>query len=223
MMAGFIFNGVAYANPVCETLEECRSLRAHLHDQLVNQDSKEVRKILVSHLDLVNTRIEELLGEPSEPETRTTKTGAVFTRDRSHPDLGDAWRDPSGLIWGDIVKNEDGTVRKMVQSSEWMKESGGSLPEGELGAEEYCESIGARLPLKEEFTRLREYMGAQPGTLEGYSHHDDKVLPNLKNYWFWSSSLYPNNSVAYFFFGNYGGIGSGGLSFKGAVRCVVER
>lgn len=61
MVAGFILNGNVHANPVCETLEECRSLRSHLLEQLVEQDSKEVRKILASHLDLVNTRIEDLL------------------------------------------------------------------------------------------------------------------------------------------------------------------
>ncbi|MEK7791052.1 MAG: hypothetical protein AAB309_05455, partial [Deltaproteobacteria bacterium] len=52
--------------------------RKHLHEQLVGADSKEVRKILVSHLDLVNARIEELLSQPTEPETRTTTTGAGF-------------------------------------------------------------------------------------------------------------------------------------------------
>ena len=225
MVAGFILSGNAHANPVCGTLEECRSLRNHLHESLVEQDSKEVRKTLVFNLDLVNSRIEELLGQPTEPETRTTETGAVFTRDRSHSELGDAWRDESGLIWGDIVRNEDGSIRKMVQSSEYMKEIGSPLPEGKLGAKEYCESIGARLPSKEEFTQLREYMGARTGTPKGYSHHDDKILPNLKNHWFWSSSVYPDNACsAYDFYGTDGVIYYGNRVNDGdAVRCVVGR
>jgi len=226
MVAGFILSGDAFSKPVCGTLDKCRSLRNHLHEQLVDQDSKEVRKILVSHLNLVNARIEELLSQSTEPETRTTHTGAVFTRDRSHVALNEAWRDPKGLIWGDIVKNEDGSIRYMVQSSEYMKKIGRPLPDGQLGAEEYCKSIGARLPTQEEFTRLREYMGARSGTHEGYSHHDDKILPNLNGHWFWSSSVYPSNTdyaygfsgtdgyIVYYYYRYYNG---------GAVRCVVGR
>ena len=56
--------------------------------------------VLVSRPHLVNAGIKGLLLQPTEPETRTTKTGAVFTRDDGQPKLGDAWRDPSGLIWG---------------------------------------------------------------------------------------------------------------------------
>lgn len=154
-------------------------------------------------------------------EKRTTDTGAVFTRDRSHAALGEAWRDPDGLVWGDIVKNENGSARYMVQSSEYMKEIGKSLPNRTLGAKEYCERIGARLPSREEFTRLREYMGAQSGTDRGYS---PQVLPNLSDRWFWSSSVYPNVSdVAYFFYGRYGYIYNYYRKYNYAVRCVVDR
>jgi len=225
VLAGFILSGDAFSNPVCGTLDECRSLRNHLHEQLVDQDSKEVRKILVSHLNLVNARIEELLSQSTEPETRTTHTGAVFTRDRSHVALNEAWRDPKGLIWGDIVKNEDGSIRYMVQSSEYMKKIGRPLPDGQLGAEEYCKSIGARLPTQEEFTRLREYMGARSGTHEGYSHHDDKILPNLNGHWFWSSSVDPYvTGFAYDFNGTVGYVGFDYRdNYDDAVRCVVVR
>ena len=71
----------------------------------------------------------------------------VFTRDRSIPALGKAWKDPSGMIWGDIVRTALGTVNEMDYSS----------------AVEYCKRINAKLPSKEDFVRLREYMGAIPG------------------------------------------------------------
>ena len=113
----------------------------------------------------------------------------------------------------------------MVHSSEYMKQLGRPLPEGQLGAKEYCESIGARLPSIEEFISLREDMGAQPETNEGYSHHNDKILPNLSGYWFWSSSVYPDNSPygAYDFNGSFGDIGYGYRIYYVAVRCVVGR
>lgn len=166
-----------------------------------------------------------ILSGDAYAERRMTNTGHVFIRDIDHPALGDAWRDESGLIWGDIVRDENGYVRYMVQSSEYMKDLGRPLPNDHLGAKEYCESISARLPSKEEFTRLREYMGAQPGTPEGYSHHHNKVLPNLSGYWFWSSSVDPNNSdYAYFFYGGYGDIDHDLRNYfnYGAVRCVVS-
>jgi hypothetical protein len=161
-----------------------------------------------------------------DPEKRTTNTGHDFIRDISHPKLGEAWRDESGLIWGDIMKNGDGSVRKMVQSSEYMKQIGRPLPDGRLGAKEYCESIGARLPSEVEFTQLREYMGARSGRYEEYSHHDDKILPNLKNYRFWSSSVDPNPNYSdyAFAFGGYNGdIFYYYRSRVSAVRCVVGR
>ena len=149
-------------------------------------------------------------------EERETKTGAVFTCDDSYPDLGEAWRDPSGLIWGDTVKETDGTIHGM----------------NHYNAIAYCDSIDARLPSKEEFIQFRQYMGAQPERLMGYSHHDDKILPNLKSYRFWSSSVDPDNiDLAYDFNGDDGFIYYGfrnfddskrsGGDYYGAVRCVV--
>ena len=145
-----------------------------------------------------------------DPEKRTTKTGAVFIRDRSLPALGEAWRDPRGLIWGDIIKRADGTgtVRSMNHDN----------------ATAYCDSIEARLPTKEEFIQLREYMGARAGTDEGYSHHDNQVLPNLSGHWFWSSSVSPDSADYFYDFSRpYGGVDYHVRNLKNAVRCVVGR
>ncbi len=174
----------------------------------------------------------------SKPEIRKTETGFVFIRDMSVPKLGEAWRDESGMIWGDIARNRDGSILYTVQSSKYeneLREKLGKpkLAEGTLGAKEYCESIGAQLPSgklltgKSDFERLREYMGADKGTLgwmipEGYK---PQVLPNLEHF-FWSSSVSPDDSfyAYYFFFGRNGGIyyfNRSNDSFS--VRCVVPR
>ncbi len=159
----------------------------------------------------------------------------AFTSDASFPALGEAWKDPSGMIWGDIVK-KDGHPVLMNQYQ----------------ANSYCKSIAAELPSKEEFVRLREYMGAHHGNDENYNRvgaeikpgYTPQVLPNLseKNY-FWTSSICPLDtdsssiscphgtkyasgdfgSFGYVFNSNSGFIGSGysgGVTFS--VRCVMK-
>src|SRR4051812_35489268 len=70
----------------------------------------------------------------------------VFTRDRRFPALGEAWRDPDGMTWGDLAKDSNGTILHM----------------SEPAAAEHCKSIGADLPTRTDFIRLRGYMGASP-------------------------------------------------------------
>ncbi|MBI1860437.1 MAG: DUF1566 domain-containing protein [Deltaproteobacteria bacterium] len=127
--------------------------------------------------------------------------------------FGEAWLDPSGMTWGDIVNKEDG-------SPEYMKHK---------DADQYCKSIGAELPSREDFVRLREYMGAKSGTYDGYA---PQVLPNLTDSkgtsnFFWSSSIHPDypDDVASTFNGHSGRIGYGGRDHANvhSVRCVVPR
>lgn len=140
-------------------------------------------------------------------ERRETNRGAVFTCDTSHSDLGEAWRAPNGLIWGDIVKKTDGTIHHMDHDE----------------ATNYCGSIAAYLPSDEEFIQLREYMGARSGSAEGYSA---QALPNLSGHWFWSSSVgltRTHDDFASFFVGDNGMLGklvSDAIFFRIAVRCV---
>ena len=134
----------------------------------------------------------------------------VFTRDRSIPALGKAWKDPSGMIWGDIVRTALGTVNEMDYSS----------------AVEYCKRINAKLPSKEDFVRLREYMGAIPG---GYfpevpPGYKPQVLRHLSRHFFWSSSI-PERDIsdAYIFDGRSGSIGLGSrYYYDNALRCVSK-
>ena len=104
---------------------------------------------------------------------RAPNTGAVFTRDTSIPSLGEAFRDPSGLIWGSMVLA-----------------SGKPNYKTRFDAKIYCQAGGARLPTIEEFLQLANYLGR--GTSQGYSPFlsDGKTdfLPGLSETWFWTNS-----------------------------------
>jgi hypothetical protein len=173
--------GQAKADPICNTIQECRQMRSQ-----------------------IESRIRELQNG-DEQMTRTTITGAVFTKitDREH--FEGAWQDQSGMIWGNTVKNANGSDRGMNQ----------------IQATEYCQSIGAQLPSREDFARLREYMGAQSGTYRrGYL---PQILPGLADNWYWSSSFFPSDSnYAFIFVGYDGDIHDGNRLNFSAVRCVTR-
>lgn len=156
----------------------------------------------------------------STATTRQTNSGHIFTQDHSLPALGDAWRDESGMIWGDIVWGDDGLELFMDQYQ----------------AEKYCQNIGAELPSRGDFARLRSYMGATEDSSTGYS---PQILPHLslgpsveEAYRFWTSSIDPFNDDpyflspydAYFFDGLYGAFGADARNdndhFGYLVRCV---
>ncbi len=187
----------ASAQVLCSDLSECRSLR-----------------------DRVNASIAELKGAlPTRIAYGANGQETTFTRDTSIAALGEAWRDPSGMIWGDIVKNDDHSIRYMDQYQ----------------ATTYCKSIGATLPSLEDFARLRRYMGATTAASEhsgwGYT---PQVLPNLVrtpngrivSNSFWSSSVHPGDSSdAYAFNGRSGDFGYDDRDFVGGftARCVARR
>ena len=100
---------------------------------------------------------------------------------------------------------------------------------GDKDAVDYCKNIGAELPSREDFVRLREYMGAKAGTNDGYA---PQVLPNLtdakgnSNYFWSSSSVHPDYSIfAYDFNGRSGYIDNfyRDNANDNSVRCVVPR
>ena len=128
--------------------------------------------------------------------------GAKYTFTQvSHPKAGVGWRDPSGLIWYDRAKEN------MNQRA----------------AERYCNDLGLRLPTREEFEQLGQYMGASRSSDGHYSYKgfQPQVLPNLEGYWFWSSSVYPSYAYyAYYFYASNGGFASDYRNFSYSVRCV---
>ncbi len=150
-------------------------------------------------------------------ETRRTTTGAVFTR-VTRSGFGESWRDPSGMIWGDIAQNANGWARSMDQYQ----------------ATEYCQSLGAQLPSRADFARLRGYMGATTATSENAgTGYTPQVLPHLTRQvdgrpwsnFFWSSFHPDYSGFAYGFGGRVGVIGvrDRAYEYAGRVRCVARR
>lgn len=159
------------------------------------------------------------------------KTGAIFVRDASRPNLGLAYSDSHGLIWGDALKNTSGQVDYILLDD----------------AAKYCESLGARLPTQSEFQRLSLELGHQhrdPNSLVDTisiwslyllsafmeSHYspllgDEKTqaLPNLNGNWFWTSDE-AGDEPGSIFLGDSGDFSHTYYQndFGNAVRCVAE-
>lgn len=123
-----------------------------------------------------------------------TVTGAVYTLEPNAPaEMQPAYRDPKGLIWGDIWKTTD-------QFPEWPSWTSQNY------AEIYCASIKlgnktARLPSPQEFARLRDSMSLTPAVfdqLESYNTGYDTSKPALPNlaFLFWSE-VFPSQEDRY--------------------------
>lgn len=174
----------AHAKRICSSIAECQDM-----------------------IKQAQTRIQNLSTPGGQ---RVSSTGAVFIRDVSVPALGEAYRDPSGLIWGSIVIDQ-GMVNKMNY----------------VDAKKYCKDGGARLPTMEELEQLAKYLGKD--TAGGYRPYlaDGKTdfLPGLNKNWFWSSSAHPSLSDQTYAFNAEGGNIGVVLRayYRLGVRCVAGR
>jgi hypothetical protein len=112
--------------------------------------------------------IYDLKADPEDPaDIRIApRTNAKFFRDQRFPNMGEAWRDPSGLVWSGTRRSADG--KKFVFNTH-------------IEATKYCTAKGGRLPTAKEFEGLANFLGANTGA--GYSPHlaDGKtsILPGL--------------------------------------------
>ena len=152
-------------------------------------------------------------------ETRTTTTGAIYTLSTNLAQVGEAWKDPRGLIWGDIIFDDE-----YANLFNW------------LDAKKACEKKGARLPTLQEVIALRVDLGASrsaplDGMIDGYRA---QVLPHM-NEGFWTSTLDPCcGGSATSYSGSYRAFNSSdGTIYDGAfienvegtsisARCVVD-
>lgn len=170
----------------------------------------------------------------SDNETKTTATGHQFIRVKGDElsrigindvaKFGEAWRDESGAVWGDIAMKDDGTPLFLNQpdADDYCKGLGAELPSG------YDESQNGKngFPNQDsDFVRLAKYLGVQTAAGKGYQ---PQVLPHLDaNGYFWSSSINPNVSFwAYCFDGTDGVVNAfGGIDVArgSVVRCVVRK
>ena len=140
---------------------------------------------------------------------RISKTGVIFQKTDAYPELGEAYSDPTGLIWGSLIPAS-------------------SAPQGltPQAAAEACKRIGARLPTIEEFDQFARYLGADsPMGYDPHSVTDKKdLLPELSGNSFWSSSGNESNHVNDAFTGESGMlfyiIWSEETTFTMSARCV---
>ena len=140
----------------------------------------------------------------SEAADHVSISGEVFTEDHSLPSLGEAYRDPGDLVWGSPLREADGKVKKLSQ----------------YAASAACRSLGARLPTKPEFERLRfflskDYSGEGVRTYSPYERStlerggNLEVLPELSGNFspgnhYWSEAKDAGYSDAYVFVGRSG-------------------
>ncbi len=152
--------------------------------------------------------------------TRTTTTGHVFISDSSRPTLGDAWRDESGMIWGDMVRFRVGSTYLDQICFESHRPIRDGIPcVVDYGdALEYCESIGAALPTVDDYKRLRSYMGASLDSPTGYKA---QVLPNLDlDIYFFTSTLSAMHDRVFTFLGRAGAFYQDAGNER--LRCVAH-
>ncbi len=120
----------------------------------------------------------------SPQEQYVTVTGAVYALEPNAPaEMQPAYRDPSGLVWGDIWR--------------WDNTAPGGLHStSQQYAEAHCSNIKsgnktARLPTRLEFEQLRESMSLAPGKFGRLWSYNETynpskpALPNL-SFIFWS-------------------------------------
>ena len=148
--------------------------------------------------------------------------------------------------FSDIVRNADGSVRLMTQSSEYMKSIDQPLPPGELGALEYCASQGMRLPTARELAQLSESKGAKgigappdqiiygvtatnpDGKLDRFSFDKSGYVQPAGDFGknsFWSSSTGKlTDDLVYVLGGDNGDIATAGRGdYRFAVICIDGR
>lgn len=104
------------------------------------------------------------LPKPAEATFRISKNAYTF-REMSDPELGEALRDPSGLIWGSVYRNAAGELEKMSHEN----------------ANRFCRSIGADLPNSDDFTRLIVFLGGKNYEKLGYPQD---FLPDFSGHQF---------------------------------------
>lgn len=109
----------------------------------------------------------------AKADQRVSITGAIFTRDTTIFQFGEAYKDPSGLIWGAAYR--------------------GTLTQSE--AEKICFDKGGRLPKLEEVEQLAEYLGKN-STFRYTQYESDvstPVLDTATHSAIWTAKINPNN------------------------------
>lgn len=103
-------------------------------------DCKDVIQNANALIQSANARMKELAS--SSGDVRLTILDVKYIRDTSIPELGEAYRDPQNIVWGDLVSK-----------------LGKPLELDQNGAVEACAKMGLELPTYDDFDQLRKSMG----------------------------------------------------------------
>lgn len=73
---------------------------------------------------------EQKLTDDAEDGVVTTVMGCKFTRDNFNPALGETWKSPNGVVWGELELNTDGSplFANIVKANKVCSDKGGRLP-----------------------------------------------------------------------------------------------
>jgi hypothetical protein len=140
-------------------------------------------------------------------QVRTSISGHKFVQVTDLPKLGNAWKDESGLIWGDVVMKSDGSLKMMSQ----------------YDARDYCRELSDSqhqylLPTLAQFAQLARFLGED--TDGGY---DPETIPGLKRWFLWTGSVVQHeNFKAYLFDTKFGLKQYSDRDHMNAVRCVTR-
>ena|SRR3990167_1935573 len=113
---------------------------------------------------------------------------------------------------GDIITTSKGYDFVMLGHNIWKDITSGitwyDVEPKTYTFDKAVKTFGDRLPTKEEFTIAE-------------SHGFREILPNMKNNWFWSSSVHPNSTDYAYGFHGYSGNGYYDVrDLSDSVRCI---
>ncbi len=157
-------------------------------------------------LNKVQTRLSDI----SKSAVYLRANSALYKRMRKGTALGEAWRDSNYVVWGD-VRNDGSNVIVTNQAQ----------------AEEYCISLGAKLPSAEDFVRLKIGMGASHQNPTIMGDYRPQILPNLNvQFSVWTSTvkeLDNGEKEAITFQGMMGRFDQRNVQYNQAgVRCIIS-
>jgi hypothetical protein len=113
-------------------------------------------------------------------DTYTASTGAVFTQVHGPGSFGQAWQDPSGMIWSaDQGKRDNQPIQP--------DENGIVI---ESSATDACDQIGGRLPTIGDYKKLMSYFELNKDQFTDQGAKDIEALfPGIQDGEWWTSSM----------------------------------